>query len=111
MNGNCVNSWRRNKMRVILIRIVFYGLFFVGPSFLSESHATHVRMNVAMSEAPDCRRAEIQEAYQTREHTLKWLGIGCCGIWFVWLVLALCYHVFDMTMAFVRKGNSNQKKC
>lgn len=97
-------------MRAILIRIMFYGLFLIGPSFLSESHATHVRMNVAMSEAPDCKKSEIREAYQTKEHTLKWLGIACCGIWFVWLVLALCYHVSGMAMVFVRKRNSDQKE-
>lgn len=90
MNMNYASSCRKSRVRSVLARILFYGLFLTGPSLLSESHAAYVQMKIAAMDVSDSdARAKIQRKWRTKEQALKWSGIGCCGIWMIWFLCAL----------------------
>ena len=38
------NLHKKPILKAVIIRILFYGLFLLGPYVLTESHAIHVRM-------------------------------------------------------------------
>ena len=81
-------------LHTCLIRLLFYGLFFAGPYFLTESHSFYVRMRHESSMENDVNaRQYIHDHYYDRVQTFSALGFSCIGIWSVWLVLAIAVKI------------------
>ena len=84
---------RGNRHRLfynMMVRILFYGLFFVGPCALTESHALYIRMKPKYAAADD--NTENEKAYQEYRRKIALfdaVGISAFGVWFVWLCLAV----------------------
>ena len=76
--------------RGMMVRILFYGLFLVGPCALTESHALHVRMKqkcpIVDGKATD---GETYREYHRKEKLLDIVGMSAFVLWFAWLGLAL----------------------
>ena len=85
-----MNKNRHIVFRGIIARILFYGLFFVGPCALTESHALHVRMKqecpIVDGKATD---GETYREYHRKEKLLDIVGMSAFVLWFAWLGLAL----------------------
>ena len=85
-----MNKNRHIFFRGIIARILFYGLFFVGPCALTESHALHVRMKqecpIVDGKATDW---ETYREYHRKETLLDIVGMSAFVLWFAWIGLAL----------------------
>ena len=73
-----------------MVRILFYGLFLVGPCALTESHTLHVRMKqkCVLTDGANANEKTYQEFWR-KIVLLDAVGISAFGLWFVWLGLAL----------------------
>ena len=70
-----------------MVRILFYGLFLVGPCALSESHALHIRMKqkCVLTDDPNASERTCQE-FQCKAALLDAVGMSAIGLWFAWLI-------------------------
>lgn len=85
MNGN-----RHGFLRNMIVRILFYGLFFVGPCALTESHSLYVRMRPKCAVAESATENEkANQECRRKIALLDAVGISAFGIWFAWLCLAV----------------------
>ena len=76
--------------RGMMVRILFYGLFLVGPCALTESHALHVRMKQKCPIVDDkATDGETYREYHRKEKLLDIVGMSAFVLWFAWLGLAL----------------------
>ena len=73
-----------------MVRILFYGLFLVGPCALTESHALYTRMKqeCAVTDGASANKNTYQE-FRRKIALLDAVGISAFGLWFAWLGLAL----------------------
>ena len=73
-----------------MVRILFYGLFLVGPCALTESHALYTRMKqeCAVTNGAIANKNTYQE-FRRKIALLDAVGISAYGLWFVWLSFAL----------------------
>ena len=90
MNTNNLTSFSK----AILVRILFYGLFFVGPCALTESHALHTRMKQksALVDSVNANEKPHQE-FQRKIALLNAVGMSAIGLWFVWLGFAVVWQI------------------
>lgn len=96
--------------RSIMIRLLFYGLFFVGPCALTESHALYTRMKQKCALTDDTNVNE--KTYQEFRHKIALLdavGISAFGIWFVCLGFALGGQIKRIAKAKERRSTPNRK--
>ena len=80
--------------RNMMVRILFYGLFFVGPCALTESHTLHVRMkqNCVLTDSVNANEKTHQE-FQRKIALLDAVGFSAIGLWFVWLGFAVVWQI------------------
>ena len=85
-----MRKFHKSLIAGLITRIFFYGLFFVGPCALTESHALHVRMKqkcpIVDGKATD---GETYREYHRKEKLLDIVGMSAFVLWFAWLGLAL----------------------
>lgn len=85
-----MRKFPKSPIAGLITRIFFYGLFFVGPCALTESHALHVRMKqecpIVDGKATD---GETYREYHRKEKLLDIVGMSAFVLWFAWLGLAL----------------------
>lgn len=85
MSGN-----RHGFLRNVIVRILFYGLFFVGPCCLTESHSLYIRMRPRCAVAENFNENEnANQECRRKIALLDAVGMSAFGIWFVWLSLAV----------------------
>ena len=91
-NGTCpMNTNNRTSFsKAILVRILFYGLFLVGPCALTESHALYTRMKqeCAVTDGASANKNTYQE-FRRKIALLDAVGISAFGLWFLWLGFAV----------------------
>lgn len=80
-----------------LSRILFYGMFLVGPYILTESHSLYVRAKNECATIEDTLiREAAQKEYKQMVSFLDCLGISCFGIWFVWLMALIFMKLIQL---------------
>lgn len=85
MSGN-----RHGFLRNMIVRILFYGLFLVGPCCLTESHSLYIRMRPKCAVADSAAENErTNQECRCKIALLDAVGMSAFGIWFVWLCLAV----------------------
>ena len=101
-NNRCV------FFRNIMIRLLFYGLFFVGPCALTESHALHTRMKQksALVDSVNANEKTHQE-FQRKIALLDAVGMSAIGLWFVWLGFAVVWQIKRVVQE--RRATLNRK--
>ena len=73
--------------RGCLVRILFYGLFLLGPYILTESHSLYVKAKCECLKIENVAiRERAQNEYKRKVRFLDCLGISCFGAWFIWLM-------------------------
>ncbi len=83
--------------RDLTTRILFYGLFFVGPCALTESHALHIRKKQECSSSMgEVANEETRQEWHSNITTLDVIGFSAIGAWLVWLCLALIQKVLQL---------------
>ena len=76
--------------RGCLARILFYGLFLLGSSVLTESHSFYVRAKCECLKIEDVtRRERAENEYKRKVRCLDCLGISCFAVWVVWLTVLI----------------------
>lgn len=81
---------RKSAIAGLITRILFYGLFLVGPCALTESHTLHVRMKQKCDLADGANASEKKRQEFKRKITvLDAVGMSAFGLWFMWLGFAL----------------------
>jgi len=71
-----------------LARILFYGLFLLGPYILTESHSLHVKAKCECLKTENAViRERAQNEYKRKVRFLDCLGVSCFGVWSVWLMV------------------------
>ena len=72
-----------------MVRILFYGLFFVVPCALTESHALHIRMKQEnVSESCGSASEKACQEYRRKIVLLDTVGLSAFGLWVIWLCFA-----------------------
>lgn len=85
-----MRKFHKSPIAGLITRIFFYGLFFVGPCALTESHALHVRMKQKCPTVDDkATDGETYREYHRKEKLLDIVGMSAFVLWFAWLGLAL----------------------
>ena len=80
---------RHSFFRNMMVRILFYGLFLVGPCALTESHAQYIRMKEKSSWADGVNENEkVCQEYKHKIALLGAIGILALGLWFAWFGFA-----------------------
>ncbi len=80
------------KSRVfgIVVRILFYGLFFAGPCLLTDSHSIYVRSKIECAKIEDiASRKKMEDECRLKVARLDFFGVGCFALWILWLVMLL----------------------
>ena len=91
------NLHKKPILKAVIIRILFYGLFFLGPYVLTESHAIHVRMQKECSViADDSLRIELTKKYERWVCVLDIIGGTCLCLWMVWLLCAMGHKIVKL---------------
>lgn len=81
---------RHSFLRNMMVRVLFYGLFLVGPCSLTESHALYIRMKQPYAVADSTPENEMTDQERRRKIALlDAVGISAFGVWFAWLCLAV----------------------
>lgn len=82
---------RKSPIAGLITRILFYGLFLVGPCALTESHTLHVRMKqkCVLTDSANANEKSRQE-FKRKIALLDAVGMSAPGLWFVWLGFAIC---------------------
>ena len=85
---------RRRLFRSMMVRILFCGLFLVGPCALSESHALHIRMKqkCALTDGANAKEMTCQE-FQRKIALLDAVGMSAIGLWLAWLGFAFAWQM------------------
>ena len=85
---------RRGFFRGMIVRILFYGLFLVGPCALTESHALHIRMKqkCALTDGVNANETTRQE-FQRKIALLDAVGMSAIGLWITWLGIAFAWQI------------------
>lgn len=85
----------------IISRILFYGLFLVGPWCLTEAHSHYVRSTRTRSAS-----VTLHEHDEEWEKTilLDRIGMSAFTVWSLWLMIALGFKIYDV---FKRKGKDH----
>ncbi len=84
----------KSILKVVAIRILFYGLFLLGPCILTESHIIHVRMQKECSVIKDeSLRMELTKKYNQWICVLDIIGGACLCLWMVWLLGVTGYKI------------------
>ena len=83
--------------RNLIVRVAFYGLMILGPTFLSIGHSYYVKAKQ--------QRVDLSEISQTGD---KWnsnelrcvaydvAGIVCCASWLIWISIALIVKIIQL---------------
>ena len=80
---------RKSPIAGLITRILFYGLFLVGPCALTESHAQYIRMKEKSSWADGVNENEkVCQEYKHKIVLLDAIGILALGLWFAWFGFA-----------------------
>ena len=88
---------RKSILKVVIIRILFYGLFLLGPYILTESHIIHVRMQKECAVIKDDNlRMELTNKYKRWICALDIIGGACLCFWMVWLFGATGYKILKL---------------
>ncbi len=85
---------RRRFFRSMMVRILFCGLFLVGPCALSESHALHIRMKqkCALTDDANANERTCQE-FQRKIAFLDAIGMLAISLWLAWLGFAFVWQI------------------
>ena len=85
---------RNGISRSMMVRILFYGLLFVGPCALTESHALYVRMKqeCTLTDSADANEKTRQE-FRRKIALLDTVGMSAVGLWLAWLGLAFAWQI------------------
>ena len=80
---------RKSPIAGPITRILFHGLFLVGPCALTESHTLHVRMKqkCVLTDGANANEKSRQE-FKHKIALLDAVGMSTFGLWFVWLGFA-----------------------
>lgn len=90
----------------MMVRVLFYGLFLVGPCSLTESHALYIRMSQKCAVADITTENEMADQERRRRIALlDAVGISAFGVWFAWLCLAVAGKI----RCFVHERGVRQK--
>ncbi len=94
--------------RVTMVRILFYGLFLVGPCALTESHALHVRMKQerALTDGANAKEKTYQE-FQRKIACLDAVGMSAIVLWLAWLGFAFVWQI--RRVVHERRSTRNRK--
>ena len=95
--------------RGVIVRLLFYGLFLVGPCTLTESHALHTLMKQKRFQ-PDGGIVD-EKSYQKCQRKVRMLdaiGASAIIVWFAWLGLAVAASIKNIIheRRLTRKSNS-----
>ena len=82
-------------------RILFYGLFLVGPYCLIESHSHYIKSKPTHSAAVASRERDEEK---NRALVLDRIGISAFAVWSLWLIIVLGCKIRD---AVRRNGDSH----
>lgn len=83
--------------RGCLVRILFYGLFLLGPYILTESHSLYVKAKNECAITENVLIREIaQSEYKQKVRFLDCLGVSCLGVWFFWLVALIFMKLIQL---------------
>lgn len=75
--------------RGCLVRVVFYGLFLMGPCILAESHTIYVKSRCECLKIEDAAvRERALDECMRKVRLMDRFGISFFGAWFVWLMAA-----------------------
>jgi len=87
-----------------VVRILFYGLFLLGPFILTESHGIYVRSKNESLEIEDAViRENVRNEYKRKVKILDVLGVSCFGVWFVWLMVLV-------SMKLIQRNNNRRRE-
>jgi hypothetical protein len=88
------NLYMKSIFKTVVVRILFYVLFLIGPFILTESHVIHVRMQRECSlAANDSLRTEVRKKYKSWICALDIIGASCSCLWVVWLLCAIGFKI------------------
>ena len=80
---------RHRFSRGMVVRILFYGLFLVGPCALTESHALYIRKKQkSVSESCGIVNEKACQESSRKIVLLDTLGVSAIGLWVIWLCFA-----------------------
>lgn len=83
------NYGKYKLSRGLMIRILFYGLFLVGPCALTESHSLYIRMKQECSlPREDVVKEETCREWRRTITMLDTIGFSAISVWFAWLSIA-----------------------
>ena len=86
--------YKKSILKTIGVRILFYGLFLLGPFVLTESHVIHVRMQQESSlAANDSLRMELRKKYKPWIYALDIIGVSCFCLWMAWILCAIGFNI------------------
>ena len=83
--------------RNLIVRVAFYGLMILGPTFLSIGHSYYVKAKQ--------QRVDLSEISQTGDkcnsNELRCVaydvaGIVCCACWLIWISIALIVKILQL---------------
>lgn len=101
------NSKRKSIVQNVIVRILFYGLFLLGPCIMSEAHAVYGKMIKECSQVEDDdSKRKIYDKYRYRIRALDILGASCFCLWLLWLFSATAFKIAGKI---TRKNNYNKK--
>ena len=85
---------RNGIFRRMMVRILFYGLLFVGPCALTESHTLYVRMKqeCTLTDSADANEKTRQE-FRRKIALLDAVGMSAVGLWLAWPGLAFAWQI------------------
>lgn len=80
--------------RSVIVRLLFYGLFLVGPCAMSESHVLYVRAEQKSAKNGDeIANAKAYRECRSRARALYIIGMTAFVTWTVWLGLAVAWKI------------------
>ena len=88
------NSKRKSIVQNVIVRILFYGLFLLGPCIMTEAHAVYGKMIKECSQVEDDdSKRKIYDKYRHSIRTLDILGASCFCLWLLWLFSATIFKI------------------
>ena len=103
-----MRKFHKSLIAGLITRIFFYGLFFVGPCALTESHALHVRMKQKCPIVDDkATDGETYREYHRKEKLLDIVGMSAFVLWLAWLGFAFVWQI--RRVVHERRSTRNRK--
>ena len=99
----------KNCCRNLIVRVAFYGLMILGPTFLSIGHSYYVKAKQ--------QRVDLSEISQTADKgnsdglrcvVYDAAGMICCACWLIWMNGAIIIKIVQLWRRYNHKSNKRR---